>query len=50
MTLDGSKLIHNQKGDPEKKEKDSVLTREFTDKEMILVRITIQSFKILKLG
>jgi len=36
ITLDGLKMTHNQKGDPEKKEKDSVLTREFTDKEMIM--------------
>lgn len=31
ITLDGNKMIHKQEGDKEKKEKDSVLTREFTD-------------------
>ncbi|KAK8398747.1 hypothetical protein O3P69_004088 [Scylla paramamosain] len=36
ITLDGNKLIHNQVGDKEKKEKDSVLTREFTDTEMLM--------------
>ncbi|XP_068218255.1 sodium/calcium exchanger regulatory protein 1 [Palaemon carinicauda] len=36
IKLDGNKLIHNQVGDKEKKEKDSLLTREFTDTEMIM--------------
>merc|ERR1719228_1535493 len=36
ITEDGSKWTHSQKGDAEKKEKDSVITREFTDKEMIM--------------
>ncbi|KAK8743640.1 hypothetical protein OTU49_001180 [Cherax quadricarinatus] len=36
ITLEGNKMTHNQKGDPEKKEKDSVLIREFTDSEMIM--------------
>ncbi|XP_066974470.1 sodium/calcium exchanger regulatory protein 1 [Macrobrachium rosenbergii] len=36
ITLDGNKMTHNQVGDKEKKEKDSILTREFTDTEMIM--------------
>lgn len=36
VVLEGNKLIHNQVGDKEKKEKDSVLTREFTDTDMIM--------------
>ncbi|XP_064087830.1 sodium/calcium exchanger regulatory protein 1-like [Macrobrachium nipponense] len=36
ITLDGNKMTHNQVGDKEKKEKDSLLTREFTDTEMIM--------------
>ncbi|XP_045595143.1 sodium/calcium exchanger regulatory protein 1 [Procambarus clarkii] len=36
ITLEGNKMIHNQKGDEEKKEKSSVLTREFTDTEMLM--------------
>lgn len=38
ITLEGNKMIHNQIGDKKKEEKDSVLTREFTDTEMIMVR------------
>ncbi|KAG7158617.1 Sodium/calcium exchanger regulatory protein 1-like 2 [Homarus americanus] len=36
IKLEGNKMIHEQKGDKEKNEKDSILTREFTDKEMIM--------------
>lgn len=36
ITLDGNKMIHNQLGDKEKEEKDSVLVREFTDTEMLM--------------
>nr|ADY80038.1 fatty acid binding protein [Procambarus clarkii] len=36
ITLEGNKMIHNQKGDEEKKEKSSVLTREFTETEMLM--------------
>lgn len=32
-------MTHKQIGDKKKEEKDSVLTREFTDTEMIMVRI-----------
>ncbi|KAK7083335.1 Lipocalin / cytosolic fatty-acid binding protein [Halocaridina rubra] len=36
VTLDGNKMTHSQVGDKEKKEKDSVLLREFTDTEMLM--------------
>ncbi|KAK3867456.1 hypothetical protein Pcinc_027090 [Petrolisthes cinctipes] len=36
ITLDGNKMTHNQVGDKEKKEKNSVLTRDFTDTEMVM--------------
>lgn len=36
ISLDGNKMTHKQTGDKEKKEKDSVLLREFTDTEMIM--------------
>ena len=39
ITQEGDKLVHNQKGDADKKEKDSVIVREFTDKEMLMVSL-----------
>lgn len=36
ISMDGNKLIHKQIGDKEKKEKDSILTRVFTDEGMDL--------------
>nr|AAL68638.1 cellular retinoic acid/retinol binding protein [Metapenaeus ensis] len=36
VTMDGNKLVHKQTGDKEKKEKDSILTREFSDDQMLM--------------
>lgn len=37
ITIDGNKMTHKQVGDKKKEEKDSVITREFTDTELIAV-------------
>ena len=42
IKLDGNKLIHNQVGNKDKKEKDSVLIREFTDDKMLMVSLTTE--------
>ncbi|XP_050719262.1 sodium/calcium exchanger regulatory protein 1-like [Eriocheir sinensis] len=35
ITIEGNKMTHKQTGDKKKEEKDSVITREFTDTELI---------------